>query len=145
MTRPEVPAPAPAPPGGPGELRQQPIAQLRRSRADRVIGGVCGGLGRYLGVDPVLLRIAAIALAFSGGLGVLTYLVAWVVIPEAQEPEPPPNQYSRHGAAFVVGAVLVTIGALLLLHQLMPWFDAGIFWALVVVTAGVMLVLGSRR
>lgn len=50
---------------------------LRRSRDDRVIGGVCGGLGRYLGVDPVLLRIAMVILAIAGGGGILIYLVAW--------------------------------------------------------------------
>jgi phage shock protein C len=49
---------------------------LRRSREDRVIAGVCGGLGRYLEVDPVLLRIALVILTVSGGLGVLLYLVA---------------------------------------------------------------------
>jgi phage shock protein PspC (stress-responsive transcriptional regulator) len=60
---------------------------LRRSRHDRVIGGVCGGLGRYLGIDPVLLRIAAVILTLTGGLGVLLYLLAFVVIPEQQEDE----------------------------------------------------------
>jgi phage shock protein C len=57
------------------------IRRVRRSRQDRVIGGVCGGLGRYLQIDPVLLRIAAVALALSGGLGVLAYIIAWIVIP----------------------------------------------------------------
>jgi phage shock protein C len=54
---------------------------LRRTRDDRVIGGVCGGLGRYLGIDPVLMRIAFVILAFAGGGGILVYLVAWVLIP----------------------------------------------------------------
>ena len=54
---------------------------MRRTRDDRVIGGVCGGLGRYLGVDPVLMRIAFVILAFAGGGGILVYLVAWVLIP----------------------------------------------------------------
>ena len=59
----------------------QETRRLLRSRRDRMIGGVCGGLGRYLNVDPVLLRIAAVALALAGGVGVLAYLVAWVLIP----------------------------------------------------------------
>jgi phage shock protein C len=42
---------------------------VRRSRSQRVIAGVCGGVGRYLGVDPVLLRIAFIILALAYGLG----------------------------------------------------------------------------
>ena len=58
---------------------------LRRSRTDKVIGGVCGGLGRYLGVDPVLLRIAFVVLAVAGGSGILLYIVAWILIQEEAE------------------------------------------------------------
>jgi len=54
---------------GPLPDMKQEIRRVRRSRNDRVFGGVCGGLGRNFGVDPVLLRIAAVALALSGGLG----------------------------------------------------------------------------
>ncbi len=48
---------------------------LRRSRDDRVIAGVCGGLGRYLGIDPVVVRLAALVLVVAGGTGVLLYLI----------------------------------------------------------------------
>src|SRR5207253_7393451 len=59
-----------------------PPRLLRRSREDRVIAGVCGGLGRYLGVDPILLRVALVVLAIGGGVGFLIYGVAWLVIPK---------------------------------------------------------------
>ena len=59
---------------------------LRRS-TDRVIGGVCSGLGRYLGVDPVLLRIAFVLLALAGGGGIVLYIVAWILIPEEKPGE----------------------------------------------------------
>lgn len=52
-----------------------------RSRNDKQLGGVCGGLAEYLELDPSLVRIAAILLLFVGGTGLLAYLVAWVVIP----------------------------------------------------------------
>lgn len=52
-----------------------------RSRNDKQLGGVCGGLAEYFELDPSLLRIAAILLLFVGGTGLLAYLVAWVVIP----------------------------------------------------------------
>lgn len=60
----------------------QPRSQLTRSRDDRVIAGVCGGLGRYFGLDPVLLRVAAVILVLFGGTGLLAYLILWIVIPE---------------------------------------------------------------
>lgn len=56
--------------------------RLYRSRTDRVVAGVCGGLGTYLGVDPVLLRIGFAVLAFmSFGTMVLLYLVMALIIP----------------------------------------------------------------
>jgi phage shock protein PspC (stress-responsive transcriptional regulator) len=72
-----------------GPTEEQPDApqaasterRLMRSREDRVIGGVCGGLGRYFGIDPVIFRIGAVALAFVGGAGVLLYLAALLLVP----------------------------------------------------------------
>ena len=58
-------------------------ARLYRSRDDRVIAGVAGGIARHLGVDPVLVRLATVALALAAGSGILAYLIAWVIIPEA--------------------------------------------------------------
>lgn len=60
-----------------------PPPGLRRSRSDQVFGGVCAGIANRLGVDPVLVRIAAVAVALvSAGVAVVAYLVAWVVLPQ---------------------------------------------------------------
>lgn len=56
--------------------------KLYRSRTDRKIGGVCGGIGEYFGIDPVLIRLIWILFAISGG-GLIAYLIAWLVIPES--------------------------------------------------------------
>lgn len=59
------------------------IKRLYRSRKDRVFGGVCGGIAEYLEVDPVVLRLIwAILTLISMGLGILAYVIAWVIIPE---------------------------------------------------------------
>jgi phage shock protein C len=123
------------------------VRRVRRSRQDRVIGGVCGGLGRYLEVDPVLLRIAAVALALSGGLGLLAYIIAWIVIPEETGTESVRVMRSpdRHGLALVVGAALVALGGLLLVQQLVPWFGAAFMWPIVVVAVGVVVLVSARR
>ena len=56
--------------------------RLQRRRDDRVLGGVCAAIARSLGVDPLLVRIGAIVLAFiSAGTAVLAYLLAWMLIP----------------------------------------------------------------
>src|SRR4051812_20360337 len=56
--------------------------RLTRSADDRYLAGVAGGVGRYLGVDPVLLRIAFVALVFLGGSGIVLYGVSWLLVPD---------------------------------------------------------------
>ena len=55
--------------------------RLCRSSLDKQLGGVCGGIGEYLEIDPSLVRIGTILLLFVAGTGFLAYLVAWMVIP----------------------------------------------------------------
>ena len=57
--------------------------QLQRSTQNKVIGGVCAGLGNYFGVDPVLVRVGFLIALFAFGFGPLLYLVLWVVMPVA--------------------------------------------------------------
>src|SRR5919198_1853515 len=85
------------PPAGPEDpRREQPaVAQaateqagprrLYRSRGDRVIGGVCAGIARYFNIDPLIVRIAAVALVFVGGAGVVAYVAALLLIPNEGE------------------------------------------------------------
>jgi len=57
--------------------------QLRRSRTDKVVAGVCGGFARYLGLDPVVVRVLYVIGTFlTGGALLLGYLVIWLVMPE---------------------------------------------------------------
>jgi phage shock protein PspC (stress-responsive transcriptional regulator) len=59
---------------------------LRRSRKNRMIGGVVGGLAEYLGMDPVLARVLYIAISVISAAfpGILLYILLWIVIPEEQ-------------------------------------------------------------
>ena len=52
-----------------------------RSESDRMLGGVCGGLGTYLGVDTTLVRLFFVILFFGSGIGVLAYLALWIIAP----------------------------------------------------------------
>jgi phage shock protein PspC (stress-responsive transcriptional regulator) len=58
------------------------MKQLRRSRSDRSIAGVCGGVAKYLGVDSTVLRIATFLLIFFGGMSLWVYIILWLLIPE---------------------------------------------------------------
>lgn len=57
------------------------VKRLYRSRTDRKIAGVCGGLAKYFNIDPVIVRLFWVILFFLGGAGIFVYLIAWIVIP----------------------------------------------------------------
>lgn len=67
-----------------------PARRLYRDPAAGMIGGVCEGLGRRFGIDPVWLRVAYVVAFLSFGIGIVPYLVAWLVLPK-RLPEPPPE------------------------------------------------------
>ncbi len=88
------------------------------------------------------------ALALSGGAGVVAYIVAWILIPEATGPEPAPSERveNRHGLAVAAGAALVAVGgAAALLNQIVPWFNAAIVWPVLVVVVGALVLISARR
>jgi phage shock protein C len=134
----ELPAPAAGAPQG--------ERLLRRSASDKVLAGVCGGLGRYLGVEPVLLRIAAVVLALANGIGVIAYVIAWIVIPEERDGQPvgavrAPRQETGR---LVLGGALVVLGLVLLLDRIVPDLQR-LFWPLAVVAAGAAIMLAGLR
>jgi phage shock protein PspC (stress-responsive transcriptional regulator) len=54
---------------------------LRRSRTDKMVAGICGGLGKYFGLDSTILRLVFVLLMIFAGTGLLAYLIMWLVIP----------------------------------------------------------------
>ena len=72
-------------PNGPGGVdadRLRDVQSWRRSRSDRMIAGVCGGVGRALNIDPVLIRVVIAVLTIAGGAGIPIYIAAWLLMPE---------------------------------------------------------------
>jgi phage shock protein C len=129
-------------------LNEPATRVVRRSREDRVIAGVCGGAGRYLGIDPVLLRLAFIALTLGAGSGVLLYVVLWIVIPEARPDEElaPAPAMGRDTLHWVIGGGLVVLGMLLLAGRVLPWWDERFIWPAVLIVIGLaVLAKGVRR
>jgi len=66
------------------------MKRLYRSRNDRIVGGVCGGLAGHIGIDPSIIRFVWIIVTlFSLGTGLIIYLAAWIIIPES------PREYTQ--------------------------------------------------
>lgn len=57
------------------------VRRITRSRDERMLAGVCGGIARHFGIDPVLVRIATVVLATMGGAGIVAYAAAWLLVP----------------------------------------------------------------
>jgi phage shock protein PspC (stress-responsive transcriptional regulator) len=130
--------------------------RLERSRDDRVIAGVCGGLGEYLGVDAVLIRIAALVLVFAGGAGLLLYGIGWIAMPEAEEGEEvagaategtaPAVTIGSTSGAVVLGLVFVVLGLFFLVDEIWSDFLAWKYvWPIALIAVGAAVLVRARR
>ena len=127
------------------------MAMVRRfylSEENKVFAGVCGGIGEYFEIDPVLVRIITVILFFATGFGLLAYIVCWIAMPKRPVGEPAvssPEYSSWH--KYIPGLILIGIGVVLLAREYWFWFDFGELWPLLLILAGVGLILlsGSRR
>lgn len=115
---------------------ETPTRRLVRRTDDRVIAGVAGGLAAYLGVDPVLVRIGFVVLAFAGGSGVVAYLALWLLTPEVEGGAAPVATVGDRGPAFWVAVGLFVLAALVIADTVA---ERSVVWPLVLVLSGVAL------
>ena len=121
---------------------------LQRNMRDCKIGGVAAGLGDYFGVDPTIVRLAFVLLVVAGGIGLVAYLVAWLVMPAGDgstDSVSPSQTGSSTDGRSILGAVILSVGLLGLIGWAgIWWFDGFAFWALAFVAVGVALLLWRR-
>ena len=128
--------------------------RLYRSETNKVISGVCGGMGEYFDVDPVLVRVVTVILALATtGLAFFAYIAAWIIVPQRDRQvetettttfasEPKPDTSWRK---YLPGLVLIGIGAILLIRESFYWFDWSEFWPVMLILAGLMLIFRRNR
>ncbi len=133
--------------------------RIYRSRLDRKLAGVCGGIAEYFDIDPSLVRIVFVLLAFFNGFGVLAYLICWIVLPEQPlsapmtEPQMPTSIESdthsqsagsvpsaKRRWATGLGILLIAVGFAMLLERLIPWLDFGDLVPYLLIVAGILLL-----
>jgi phage shock protein PspC (stress-responsive transcriptional regulator) len=131
-------------------LDEAPTRRLVRTREGRWLAGVASGLGRTFDVNPLLYRIAFVALAFAGGTGLVLYVAAWLVIPDEGEEESIATEALRDHREqpwLLVGVGLLGLAGILLLSEASVWPGPGNVW-LAAVLAGAALVwwhVGGRE
>ncbi|HEU4980190.1 MAG TPA: PspC domain-containing protein, partial [Solirubrobacterales bacterium] len=86
-----------------------PRRPLLRSRSDRKIWGVAGGLAAHIGFDPILVRLAFVITSFFGGAGLLAYLAALLLIPAEDSPDAEAGTAAGRNRWLVLGGVIVVL------------------------------------
>lgn len=120
--------------------------KLYRSRKNSMIGGVCGGLGEYLNVDPTIMRLVAVLLIFADGIGLIAYIIAWIIIPRNPELEAEIVAPQKSELNWLLpGLALIVIGLIFLLNNLVSWFRFSYLWPLVLIVLGIFILVRSQR
>jgi signal transduction histidine kinase/phage shock protein PspC (stress-responsive transcriptional regulator) len=128
---------------------ETPIARprLERSRRDRILAGVAGGIGRHLGVHTNVARGAFIVLSFAAGFGIVVYLLTWLLAPledPTAEAVPPARRIRTPTRRQALGIGLVAAGLLVVVTNWGLWFGGAEGWPIVVAAIG-FAILWARR
>jgi phage shock protein PspC (stress-responsive transcriptional regulator) len=121
--------------------------ELHRSRDERILAGVAGGLGRYFDISPTFFRIGFVILTLVGGAGILLYVAAALVIPdEGQTDSIVSEALRRHRDRpwLLAGVALVGIALVSLIAQADFWPNSGFAWTLLLL-GGLAIVIAQRR
>jgi phage shock protein C len=148
--------------------------RLYRSRTDCMLGGVCGGLGEYLGLDPTLVRLFFVILALGTGIGVFLYILLWIVVPvegaalrtleegaqtAAGEMADRARTFGQEFAGAVarpnprmgvfIGVALIVMGSIWMVRSLdlpwLRWLDFDFLWPTLLIIGGIVLILRRLR
>ena len=125
--------------------------RLYRSQKDKVLAGVCGGIGEYFNIDSTIIRLLWLVSIFVFEIGVLLYIIAAVVMPKAetenyfQVEEDSSRNVSKVKSEKLFGYGLIIIGILLMLDRLkvLRWFDLKTVFPVLLIIGGIMILRKS--
>ena len=119
------------------------LRRLRRSRTERILGGVCGGLARSIGIDPLVVRVAVVALTVAGGTGALLYVLAWLMLPDDGTDRSLAYAAVRDrgtNLAEVLAVASIVLGVILLVRGTGIWFSDALVWPLLLAGVGLAVI-----
>ena len=128
--------------------------RLCKSRRDKIVDGVCGGIAHYLNMDPTIVRLGWVVLTLLGGwILIVLYIAGMIIMPRASAESEEEAPRGSVGRGYLLGMVLVVIGALVLLDNfdVVPWplwrfwhIPWEIMWGIFLILIGAMLVVSRR-
>jgi phage shock protein PspC (stress-responsive transcriptional regulator) len=138
--------------------------KLFRSNKEKVLGGVCGGIGNYFDVDPVIVRILFVVAAISWGTGIILYLIAWIIIPKEEIIYSQQGNYDNSNDAEMsgfqttaeniksksksknfFGFALIIIGGLILFDDYVNIMKIKYLFPIILIVAGIYLILNQGK
>jgi len=138
--------------------------KFERSINNKIIFGVCGGLGKYFSTDPIIFRFAFVALLLAGGSSLIIYFILLIIMPKeprfvVADVQENANSFetvqqddlktdttsaSTEKNSLLFGLSLISIGVMLLLNNLVPYFKIGKLWPAILVIIGLGLLFKGK-
>ena len=116
--------------------------KLYRSTKNSMIAGVCGGVGEYFNIDPTIVRLLAVLLIFAEGIGILLYIIAWIIVPRAEVIEGEVQvEKETNSKKYLPGLIIIGVGIIFLLNNFIPWFHFHFIWPIILILLGVFLLV----
>lgn len=135
--------------------------RLERDLQNKVLGGVCSGLGNYFGTDPTIWRVLFFLLFFLGCSGLLIYIILWIAMPEkkwqpgatveeaaateATSAEAGDVNGKRQHGSFTAGLILIGIGAIALIGRYVPQINWHTAWPIILIVIGIILIIPKNK
>ncbi len=149
--------------------------RITKSKTDKIITGVCGGLAEYFGIDSVIVRLVFVVLVFFNGVGLLLYIILAIIMPKAEQVDQSPKETIQENVQEIgdrvkeageglgqavsgtgekhpnraawIGIILILLGVFFLLDSLhlISWFNKDLLWPIIIIFVGVWLLIRRWR
>ena len=125
---------------------------------DKVLAGVCGGIGEYFNVDPVIIRLLWVIFTLLAGAGLIAYIIAAIIMPANPLGGSANDDYTRaeesgsgahrgsstKNTSIVLGAILLLFGCFVLIKDYIPWIPENLILAVILIGLGVFFIVRKK-